>query len=200
MKKIIGLTGSIASGKSTIAKLFQALGATIIDADHIAKTIVEPNSYCFQEIHKRYQGRFTDLTQGLDRKALRKFIFNNLDEKKWLEDITHQQILLQMQSLSEQATTNYVIWDVPLLFEVKWDKFCDRTLIVYVDPQTQIERLISRDNIDKNLALKMIDSQMSCDQKAELADDLIDNSLSLNENLDNLKQQIAKLHDFYTKM
>jgi len=188
---IIGLTGGIASGKSTVSKILQDLGACIIDADKIARRIVEPGQPALSEIQAAF-GRGILLADGtLDRKNLGEIVFNNSTARQRLNAITHDRIKLAIGEAVEKAAAagyNIVVLDVPLLLEVGWQHLADTVWVVYIDRETQIARLMERDGLTGTEAMARIQSQMSLDDKKVYADTVIDNSGSLAET----RRQVAK--------
>ncbi len=160
-KNIVGLAGGIGSGKSTISKIFNNLGITSIDADDVAREVVEPGSYCLDAIEKRYGNTILLPDNTLDRRQLRHIIFDNQIEKKWLESITHPAIKNRIEELIEAADSKYVLLVHPILFETNQDKTCDFIIAISVPRENQVKRVCERDNCTEELANKMIDSQIS---------------------------------------
>ena len=193
MPYIVALSGGIASGKSTIANLFAQLGVPIIDADVIARQVVQIGTEAYKLIVKHFSQEILLPNNELDRSQLREIIFNNDHERLWLNNLLHPIIQEQTQIQIAQQTAAYVIWVVPLLVENNLHNFADRVLMVDTPEQLQLERLIQRDNIDKSLAQKMISSQISSKKRLTYADDIIVN----NGDLISLTAQVNKLHQQY---
>ena len=195
MPYIVALSGGIASGKSTIANLFAQLGVPIIDADVIARQVVQIGTEAYKLIVKHFSQEILLPNNELDRSQLREIIFNNDHERLWLNNLLHPIIQEQTQTQIQiaQQTAAYVIWVVPLLVENNLHNFADRVLMVDTPEQLQLERLIQRDNIDKSLAQKMISSQISSKKRLTYADDIIVN----NGDLISLTAQVNKLHQQY---
>lgn len=193
MPYIVALSGGIASGKSTIANLFAQLGVPIIDADVIARQVVQIGTEAYKLIVKHFSQEILLPNTELDRSQLREIIFNNDHERLWLNNLLHPIIQEQTQIQIAQQTAAYVIWVVPLLVENNLHNFADRVLMVDTPEQLQLERLIQRDNIDKSLAQKMISSQISSKKRLTYADDIIVN----NGDLISLTAQVNKLHQQY---
>ncbi len=193
MPYIVALSGGIASGKSTIANLFAQLGVPIIDADVIARQVVQIGTEAYKLIVKHFSQEILLPNNELDRSQLREIIFNNDHERLWLNNLLHPIIQEQTQIQIAQQTAAYVIWVVPLLVENNLHNFADRVLMVDTPEQLQLERLIQRDNIDKSLAQKMISSQISSKKRLTYADDIIVN----NGDLTSLTAQVNKLHQQY---
>ena len=188
----IGLTGGIASGKSTVSAQLAELGAAVVDADRIAREIVEPGSPILADIATRF-GQALLLPDGsLDRKALGAIVFADEGKRKELESIMHPAIRAimkqRMTELERDQPTRLVVVDVPLLFESGLAPMFERTLLVYVPPATQLQRLMARDGSTEEEAASRLQSQMPIDRKRELADIIIDNSGSLERT----KEQILR--------
>lgn len=193
MPYIVALSGGIASGKSTIANLFAQLGVPIIDADVIARQVVEIGTDAYKVIVKHFSQEILLPNNEIDRSQLRDIIFNNDHERLWLNNLLHPIIQEQTQIQIAQQTAAYVIWVVPLLVENNLHNLADRVLMVDTPEQLQLERLIQRDNIDESLAKKMISSQISSQKRLMYADDIIVN----NGDLTSLTAQVNKLHQQY---
>ena len=193
MPYIVALSGGIASGKSTIANLFAQLGVPIIDADVIARQVVEIGTDAYKVIVKHFSQEILLPNNEIDRSQLRDIIFNNDHERLWLNNLLHPIIQEQTQIQIAKQTAAYVIWVVPLLVENNLHNFADRVLMVDTPEQLQLERLIQRDNIDESLAKKMISSQISSQKRLTYADDIIVN----NGDLTSLTAQVNKLHQQY---
>ena len=193
MPYIVALSGGIASGKSTIANLFAQLGVPIIDADVIARQVVEIGTDAYKLIIKHFSQEILLPNNEIDRSQLREIIFNNDHERLWLNNLLHPIIQEQTQIQIAQQTAAYVIWVVPLLVENNLHNLADRVLMVDTPEQLQLERLIQRDNIDESLAKKMISSQISSQKRLTYADDIIVN----NGDLTSLTAQVNKLHQQY---
>jgi len=189
----VGLTGGIASGKSTVCQLFSEYKIDIIDADIVAKELVQPGQECLSEIEQSFGADFIMDNGELDRRALRTFIFNDPAAKKRLEQIMHPRIRKRMLYLSKQATSSYVILSVPLLIESNMQGLVDRIVVIDISREMQLERLCLRDNIDLKLAKKMVSSQVSRSQRLNFADDVIDN----NGQQTTLALTVKHLHNQY---
>ena len=192
---VIGLTGGIATGESTVSNYFQKLGITIVDADAIAKQVVAPDSSSLKKI-KAYFGSQIVLDNGeLNRAELRKIIFSNESEMLWLNNLLHPLIRESMLTQLKQATSKYVILVAPLLFENGLEKYCNHTLLIDVPVDVQITRTTARDNVSVELAKQIIASQMSRADKQQKAGDILDNNRPLEE----VKTDVQKLHEKYLK-
>jgi len=186
--KIIGLTGSIATGKSFVASIIKnQMKYPLIDADKLAREIVEVNKPAYLEIVKNFgenilkskEHPLGGLGAPINRKELRNIIFDNENQRKILNQITHKYIreeFLKKVENYKNSGEKIVFYDVPLLFEVKLEKQFYKIVVVYTPKKIQIERLMKRDNIDYDSALKTIKSQIDIEIKKEKADFVIDNS------------------------
>ncbi|MGM0472134.1 MAG: dephospho-CoA kinase [Bacillota bacterium] len=193
---LIGLTGGIASGKSTVSQLLAKLGVAVIDVDEIAREVVKLDSEVGEEIVDYFGEEVLLTKQQLDRKRLGKIIFNNPEAKEKLEEITHPVIITELKEQIanlESDGEEIIVVDIPLLFETDLTTLFDEIWVVYVSKSTQLERLIARDKISRQLAEKKIAAQMSLVKKKELADRVISNEGSkeeLERKVINLLQQI----------
>ncbi|AYO13445.1 dephospho-CoA kinase [Vibrio owensii] len=197
MAFVIGLTGGIASGKTTVANLFkQQFKIDIVDADIVAREVVEPGTPGLNAIVEHFGADIVHDDQTLDRAKLREKIFSNPEEKAWLNGLLHPMIREKMIEDLEQVTSDYALLVVPLLVENKLDSLCDRVLVVDVDPQTQISRTVKRDNVSEEQANAILASQASREQRLALADDVVKN----NPDDPDLLLQITDLHEKYLAM
>ncbi|WP_270179547.1 dephospho-CoA kinase [Alkalihalobacillus sp. CinArs1] len=175
----IGLTGGIASGKSTVAEMLRTLSIPVIDADVIAREVVEPGEPALEEIVRVFGEEVRTDDGYLDRKRLGSVIFSNNEKRSLLNEIMHPAIRKRMLAEAkayEESGHKHVVLDIPLLFESKLSYLVDRTLVVYVDSKTQLERLIERDKSSKEEAVQRIRSQIPIEEKRQLADKVIDNT------------------------
>ena len=190
---ILGLTGGIGSGKSAVSAMFEKLGITVVDADIVAREVVEPGSVGLKKIVEHF-GKTILTSEGvLDRAKLRGIIFDNETEKAWLNALLHPLIRESMLKQLQQATSDYVILVAPLLFENGLEKLCNHTLLIDVPVTTQITRTSARDNVSEAQAKKIIASQMSRADKQLKADDILDNDRALSE----VAIDVKKLHQKY---
>ncbi|EKO3847912.1 dephospho-CoA kinase [Vibrio harveyi] len=197
MAFVIGLTGGIASGKTTVANLFkQQFKIDIVDADIVAREVVEPGTPGLNAIIEHFGTDIVRDDQTLDRAKLREKIFSNSEEKAWVNGLLHPMIREKMIEDLEQVTSDYALLVVPLLVENKLDSLCDRVLVVDVEPQTQISRTVKRDNVSEEQAKAILASQASREQRLALADDVVKN----NPDDPDLLLQITDLHEKYLAM
>lgn len=199
MSKIrVGLTGGIASGKSTVGKILREIGAAVIDTDAVARDVVLPGTEALAEISRRYGKTILNSAKRLRRDKLAEIVFANPEEKSWLEQLLHPLI---RKSIEEQADKAFesgcrvVFFEVPLLFEVGWDKNVDSVWLVYVPPAVQSERLVKRDSLtDEEVELRLR-SQWPIDEKARLSDVIIDNTGSRLQTRKQVKKAWLELLD-----
>lgn len=190
---IVGLTGGIGSGKSAATDYFQELGIDIVDADLIARTVVQPGTSTLEQITQHFGSKILQENGELDRAALRQRIFSSSDEKQWLEGLLHPLIRETIEQKLLAATSPYVILSAPLLIEGGLYKRCNRTLIIDVPETLQVERTRARDNNTDEQVQRIIQSQTSREQRLKAADDVINNSGTLSD----LKRQVSTLNKQY---
>ena len=189
----VGLTGGIASGKSTVADHFAALGVPVIDTDVIAREVVEPGQPALKEIAEQFGDGVITEQGGLNRAALRELIFAVEDARKLLEAILHPIIREETVRQANSAGGDYQVIVVPLLTESPLKLFVDRVLVVDCDRDTQIRRLMSRDGETAAGAERILAAQASREERLEIADDVIRNQGGLED----LAQQVAEVHEQY---
>lgn len=190
---IIGLTGGIGSGKTTVADMFSARGVPVIDADVVARSLVEPGSPAIDEIRADFGDQVLTPNGELDRSAMRELVFADAHKRKRLEAILHPRIRAQMQHEASRAPGPYCLLVIPLLVEVGQQALVDRVLVVDVSVDTQLERVLQRDSLTREQAEAMINSQATREQRLAAADDVIVN----NGDLEHLEEQVEKLHEKY---
>jgi len=177
---LVGLTGGIATGKSTVSAMFAHLGARVIDADLLAREVVAPGQRAHGEIVREFGPEVLQADGHLDRKRLGAIVFADPVKRKRLEEITHPAIRARQQRilsvLEEEAFADIVIWDAALLIETGGAKGMDRVVVVIADPAVEHERLMARDGFPEAEARQRIASQMPLAEKAKVADHVIDNS------------------------
>jgi dephospho-CoA kinase len=187
--KLFGLTGGIASGKSTVAAILQRLGAAVINADELSREVMKPGQDAWKEIVETFGSDILQKDQSLDRKRLRKIVFHNPQARKKLEAIVHPRV----RSLAEQrirelasAGSSIIVYEVPLLFEGQIHLWLRPVVLVACDPETQKQRLRQRDQLSDTEAQQHLDAQMTLEDKRKLADYVIENTGSLED----LEQQV----------
>ena len=194
--KLVGLTGGIASGKSTVAKILERLGAAIVDADVLSLEVVEPGQAAWHDIVSAFGDGVLQSDQTLDRQKLRTIIFNNSAARKQLEAIIHPRVrALAEQRIREHSEAGYavVIYVVPLLFEGNLQDGLRPVILVACDVNVQRQRLVERDHLDRTAAQKHIEAQMSLEEKRRLADYVIENNGSLNDLERQVREVLAKI-------
>lgn len=190
MALIIGLTGSIGTGKSTIANKFRDLDIPVVDADLIAREVVEPGKDAYQDIVATFGKEILQNDKTLDRKALGNIVFNNEEKRKQLNAIIHPAIRKEMVRQRDEWVRNgkeCVVLDIPLLYESGLTHFVDKVIVVYVDPEIQLQRIMDRDQSTEEEAKSRINSQIPVSEKAKKADAVIDNNRSKQESYRQLK-------------
>ena len=194
----IGLTGGIASGKTTVCNLFKDLSVEIIDADVISHELSKKGGAAFEEIIEAFEDEIIGNDGELDRKKLRSIVFNDNTKKKMLERIIHPKVLLSINEKIKASQSDYLIISVPLMIETGMNAMMDRVLLIDCNVETQIERLSQRDQSSREEAIKIIESQASIESKRELSDDRIINN---NEtSIEELTLKVKELDDFYRNL
>lgn len=182
---LLAVTGGIASGKSTVAYMFSKLGVPAIDFDQLSRIVVEPDKPAWREIVDYFGTDITLPDRHINRKKLSQIVFQNKEKRKKLESFIHPWIFAEfikkLRELTLQAENKIIQVVVPLLFEANLQGFFHKILLVYIPPEMQVERLMKRDQITRDLAIKMLAAQWPIDQKRKFADFLIDNSGTMAE-------------------
>ncbi|MBM3176133.1 MAG: dephospho-CoA kinase [Chloroflexi bacterium] len=190
----VGLTGSIATGKSLVSRYLQELGAYNIDYDLLARDVVEPGLPAWQDIVDYFGEDILQPDRKLDRAKLGKIVFRDKAKRRKLESFIHPRVYAeankQEKTFVESNAATIVVHEVPLLFEVGRDKAMDKTVVVYASEENQLKRLMARDGMSKKDARSRIRSQMSVEDKKRLADYVIDN----NGTMDETKRQAQDLY------
>ena len=189
----VGLTGGVASGKTTVSNLFRELGVEVIDADILARKLLDKGSTCYQQVLNEFGGDVITENGQIDRPWLRQRIFSDPAAKKKLESILHPLVRLQMQALAEDSSGPYCILSIPLLVETGMQDMVDRVLVIDLDEIQQLSRLRARDQIDTRQARNMLNNQCLREQRLAIADDIIDN----HGTTATLNKQVHQLHQFY---
>ena len=193
--RVLGLTGGIGSGKSMVAQIFARLGAVVIDADQLAREVVEPGQPALQEIATAF-GRDVLLSDGrLDRSKLAGIIFADPAARARLDAITHPRIRARMDEeiKARRSGPGVLIVDIPLLYENDRTHSVERVIVVWVDPQTQLRRIRRRDGLSAEAARQRISAQMPLDAKRARADHVIDNSGSRADT----RSQVEAIYHLY---
>jgi dephospho-CoA kinase len=200
MEMVIGLTGGIASGKSTVSTFLKHKGFTIVDADIAARTVVEVGKPAYNEIVTSFGEEILSKADNtINREKLGSIVFSNEEKRKLLNEIVHPAVRKEMMDQKKEAFANgekTVIMDIPLLYESKLTWMVDRTIVVYVNAETQLNRLMARNSLTKEDALARIGSQFPLKDKVSLADAIIDN----NGSITNTELQLEKLLERWNLM
>lgn len=192
-KRIIGITGGIASGKSTVSALLRDRGFPVVDADRIARKVVEPGEPALDRIREVFGEDMIDGSGRLRRKVLGNLVFSDEEARRQLDEIMKPFIDEEIERQIRAIKGSLVFLDAPLLFEWGMQSRVDITLLVAVEEETQIRRLMKRDGLDRQAALDRIRSQMSLDEKRQLADVIIEND-------GGLESLWTKITDFIEKL
>ncbi|MGO2131945.1 MAG: dephospho-CoA kinase [Halomonas sp.] len=196
---IIGVTGGIASGKSTVARSFERHAVPWVDADDVAREVVAPGTPTLADIVNRYGSSILDEQGALKRSELRKIVFADSRERQWLESVTHPQIrkqLIERLEAFRRGPAPYALLVSPLLLESGQAELVDRILVIDVPESLQIARTIQRDGVDETGARAILSAQMSRQQRLKKAHDVLDNSRdqdTLNAQIDALDHQYRQL-------
>lgn len=193
---IVGLTGGIGSGKSAAANFFVELGVDLIEADDLAKNVLNKNSKGYELFINEFGEQYLDNDKNIDRGLLRKTIFNDFDKKNKLENIIHPQVRSGIEEFIRTSKSDYCIVVVPLIYETRSSSYYDRILVIDCDEEIQINRSAIRDNTENKEIKKIISKQASREERLSIADDVILN----NRTLDSLKEEVIKLHKKYIKI
>ena len=193
----IGLTGGIGCGKTTVSDLFAALGVSVIDSDLVAHALTVPGGAAMPAIAARFGADFVQENGALDRAKMRAHVFGNIEEKHALEAILHPMISQQCALQAQQAQGHYLMFAVPLLVESShWQQRVERILVIDCPLETQITRVMQRNNLSREQVLAIIHHQVTREQRLAVADDVIDNQGKPAA----LKAQINRLHKFYLRL
>lgn len=193
---VVGLTGGIGCGKTTISNEFKRLGITIIDADEIARDVVAPGSEGLEAIIKQFGPEIVQSDGYLNRAKLRSIVFAEPEKTQWLNDLLHPKIRAQMLAELSASVSSYTILSVPLLLENGMQTLCNRILVVDILPEQQLQRVLARDQSEPATIKKIMTAQIDRKKRLSLADDIIDNSGQPSESM----EQVQKLHQIYTKL
>ena len=192
----VGLTGGIASGKSTVAGFFAELGAGVIDTDHVAREVVAPGEPGLAAVSEAFGPDVISSSGELDRRALRALVFANSDERRRLEAILHPLIRARTLEKLDRLDAPYALVVVPLLFETGFESLVDRVAVVDCPRDVQLERLLARDGIDEAQAEAMLSAQIDSATRLARADDVIDNS----GDRERTRERVRELHAQYSAL
>ena len=188
---VVGLTGGIGSGKSAATAIFEDLGIDVVDADLASREAVLPGSKALDQIQKKFGNEILLEDQSLNRAKLREIIFDNSDDKTWLEQLLHPEIRHIIQSKLENSSSKYVILVSPLLFETDQHEFCNTTILIDSSLNSQVSRTSKRDSVSEDSVKKIISAQMSRDDKLKIAKIVINN----DDSLEQLELNVKKVHE-----
>ncbi len=194
---IVGLTGGIGCGKTTVSQFFTALGVESVDADIVAREVVQQGSDALTKITERFGPSILLADGSLDRRQLRSIIFHNETEKHWLNRLLHPLIRQQLIAQLQQCQSPYALLIAPLLLENNLTTLVNRVLVIDVPESIQLQRSMQRDNADAEQIKAIMNSQISRQARLAQANDVIDNS---SNNLDSVKEQVEKLHQYYLSL
>ncbi len=195
-KWVLGITGGIGSGKTAVSDRFGALGVTVVDADVASRVVVEPGRPALAAIAEHFGDEAINSDGTLNRAELRKRVFADPEERKWLEQLTHPLINEYLLEELANAESPYAILVSPLLAETGQSRFCQRIVVVDVPIELQVERTMSRDDNDEAQVRAIIAAQASREERLKLADDVIVN----DQGLEHLDAEVARLHQSYLEM
>ena len=193
--KIVGLTGGISSGKSTVSSYLKQLKIPVIDADEVARKVVEPNSQGAIEIRKAFGSDVFEEDGSLNRQKLGALIFSNAENRQKLDDLLQPLIkIMILEEIEEyrQKGETMIVLDLPLLFEKQYEELCEEIIVVYVPKELQLERLMRRNQYTKQEALSRIDSQLSIEEKRKRATVLLDNQGTIQQLYHQVEQWLVE--------
>ncbi|PWY54428.1 dephospho-CoA kinase [Legionella qingyii] len=191
----VGLTGDIASGKTTVAELFSKLGIDVIYADKISRELTQKNELAYSKILEHFGHKVLKQDNELDRSKLREIIFSNHKERDWLEGLLHPLIRQEIKKRVDTCTTPYCMVEIPLLITKQAYPYINRILLVCAPKEIQIARLMQRDQCSKEQAQAILSAQPNINIRLGNADDIIDNYM----NIDELTKSVNDLHDKYLR-
>lgn len=193
--KIVGLTGGISSGKSTVSSYLKQLKIPVIDADEVARKVVEPNSQGAREIRKTFGSDVFEEDGSLNRQKLGALIFSNAENRQKLDNLLQPLIkIMILEKIEEyrQKGETMIVLDLPLLFEKQYEELCEEIIVVYVPKELQLERLMKRNQYTKQEALSRVDSQLSIEEKRKRATVLLDNQGTIQQLYQQVEQWLVE--------
>ena len=193
---VVGLTGGIGSGKSTVAEIFLTHGIEVINADSLSREVVLPGTDALNEISRHFGEGILKPNGELNRHKLRGVIFADTTEKDWLENLLHPLIRQLIKTRLENSSSVYCILESPLLMETNQHEMVNRILLVDVSEKIQLQRTLLRDQSDAATIRAIIASQISRKDRRRIADDIIENE----SDIDTLQSRVAELHEYYTRL
>ena len=193
MKRVIGITGGISSGKSFVCSYINKMGYIVLDCDKINKELSMINMPIYNKIVEEFGLDYLDSKNEIDKKKLGNLIFNNESAKIKLNNISHPLILKELKKQIDNANDEIIFVEIPLLFEAKLEYICDKIICVYLPKDIQIKRLMNRDNISLEYAINKINSQMPLEAKKELSDYIIYSDKSFDDTICQINDIIDKI-------
>jgi len=193
---IVGLTGGIGSGKSTVCKMFAKHGVPIISADAIAHELLKTHHEVFQAVKNKFGDEYIDDTSSIDRKKLRKTVFSHPEERLWLEDLLHPLIKEEIIEHTKNIVYPYCIVEIPLLVEVHWQELVDRVLLIDCTEEMQRKRAASRDQEIEEEIEHIIANQITREERRAASNDIIDNAGDML----NLQKHVDQMHKRYIEL
>ena len=193
---IVGLTGGIGCGKSTVTALFSSLGVQFVDADIVAREVVQPGQACYHAIVQQFGAKMLNADNTLNRSAMREHIFSQPSDKLWLEQLLHPAIRQQLLAQLAALTSPYALLVAPLLLENKLQHLVNRVLVIDLPPSLQLSRAMARDNASAQQISAIMAAQISRSERLKLADDIIINDSTIA----NLAPRVAELHQHYLQL
>ncbi|CAE7733928.1 MAG: dephospho-CoA kinase [Gammaproteobacteria bacterium] len=193
---VVGLTGGIGSGKTTVANLFADLGVDLVDADELSRVAVEPGTDALAAIAEKFGKEILTPQGSLARSELRKIVFADAEKRQWLEELLHPIIGELIVKRIAQCRSPYCLLVSPLLLETSQSRLVDRILVIDLSESSQLERTMQRDGSDRETIEAIIASQMKREQRLLAADDVLDNE----SDRDSLAQRVASLHQKYLEL
>ncbi|MBS4461669.1 MULTISPECIES: dephospho-CoA kinase [unclassified Facklamia] len=193
--KVIGLTGGIATGKSTVSQYLISKGYEVIDADLVAREVVEVGQPGLVALVQSFGSSILTVDGQLDRKRLGTLIFSDVPKRQMVNELLHPYIFERIRRKREQSNQAILFIDMPLLFEVGYEKQVDEVWLVYVSKDVQLTRLMERDSLSMDLAKERLSSQWPIEQKRQLVTTIIDNSGSVKATYQQVEQALLKLKD-----
>jgi dephospho-CoA kinase len=193
---VVGLTGGIGSGKTSVSAVFESLGVPVIDADQLAHQLVAPGQAALDEIREAFGQRCITADGHLDRAFIRQRVFSNPDEKQKLESILHPRIRNRIVAWIAGLESPYCLVVIPLLLETGQTDLVDRVLVVDTPENVQLTRVAARDGLSHNAILAIMDSQTDRETRLAAADDIIENS----SDIASLESRVRKLHSHYLEI
>lgn len=194
--RVFGITGGIATGKSTVSNMIKEFGFTVIDADVVAREVMEPGREAYMKVVEHFGKEILLDNEQIDRQKLGAIVFHNEEKRQLLNSLVHPAVrkeMLKQKEDAERRGEKAVFLDIPLLYEGRLTYLVEKVIVVYTDVNIQLKRLMSRNQLSKDEALARIHSQMSIEEKRKLADEVIDNRGSL----DQTRQQLVAILQKY---